>query len=274
MKPPRQAVLARAACLLAALAAAPAFAQVTFYENDNYQGRTFSTQRSINSFLDAGFNDRASSIVVSSQRWEVCDDIRFGGRCVVLREGSYPSLRAMGMNDRISSVRQLRANQQVNEDRYAPLPPAPTAWQRRGNERLFEADVTSVRAVMGPTEQRCWMEKQDVVNENPRRENNIPGALGGALLGGIIGHQIGGGTGRDIATVGGAVAGGVLGSRIGSDGRSVSTRDVQRCEKMPSRAGTDHWDVSYRFRGQDHLVQLKQPPGRTITVNREGEPRE
>ena len=60
--------------LAACLIAAPAQAQVTFYEHDNYQGRTFSTEREVQSLMDYGFNDRASSIVVTSRSWEVCDD--------------------------------------------------------------------------------------------------------------------------------------------------------------------------------------------------------
>jgi len=60
---------------------------VTFYESDNFRGRTFGTLETVPNFMSFGFNDRASSIVVNSQRWEVCDDVNFGGRCVVLKPG-------------------------------------------------------------------------------------------------------------------------------------------------------------------------------------------
>jgi len=40
------------------------------------------------------------------------------------------------------------------------------------------------------------------------------GAIGGAVVGGLLGHQLGGGTGKKIATVGGAVAGGMAGNEI------------------------------------------------------------
>jgi hypothetical protein len=115
-----------ALAILAVGGVAPALAQVTFYENDNYQGRAITTQRSVPSFLAFGFNDRASSIVVSGQLWEVCDNTNFGGSCRVLRPGSYPSLRDMGMNDRISSVRRLTQPAPVAEERYAP--PAPPGF--------------------------------------------------------------------------------------------------------------------------------------------------
>jgi uncharacterized protein YcfJ len=257
-------------------AAASASAQVTFYENDNYQGRSFNTNRSVDNFPTMGFNDRASSIVVTRGRWEVCDDVAYGGRCMVLRAGSYPSLRAMGMNDRISSVRTLRASDAVADDRYGPPAPAPSlatsAWRRRNGERVFEAPVSEVRAVVGPAEQRCWVERQEVVTEDKR--SRVPGAILGAVLGGVIGHQIGGGRGQDIATAGGAVAGAAVGSRVGSGGQRSESRDVQRCQTVPSQAGAEYWDVTYSFRGQQHHAQLTQPPGATITVNNRGEPRE
>ena len=190
----------------AAAVVTQAAAQVTFYEHDGFEGRSFTTERQVGNFERFGFNDRASSVVVLRDRWEVCSDVQFSGRCVVLRAGRYPSLTAMGMNDRVSSVRAVNSNARFDDDRYAP--PAPVAVydnHRRNNERLFEANITSVRAVVGPPEQRCWMEHEPVVQERSRA--NVPGAIVGALLGGVLGHQVGGGRGQDIATAGGAVAG-------------------------------------------------------------------
>ncbi len=60
-------------------------AQVTFYEHDGFAGRSFTTQGRVRNLASAGFNDSASSVVVRSDRWEVCEDVRFKGRCVVLR---------------------------------------------------------------------------------------------------------------------------------------------------------------------------------------------
>ena len=82
-----------------------AAAQITFYEGDHFRGRTFATSQPVSNFKQAGFNDQASSVVVEHGRWEVCDDSKYRGRCVVLRRGSYDSLRNMGLENRISSVR-------------------------------------------------------------------------------------------------------------------------------------------------------------------------
>lgn len=157
MSPQLKSSLSLAACAFAALSfAVPAAAQVTFYEHDNFQGRSVTADRNVRNLENFGFNDRASSVVVTrGSRWEVCEDIRFAGRCVVLRQGQYPSLESMGLNDRISSMRMLDSNGRIEPDRYAPQPAVAQDWRRRQNERLFEAEVTSVRAVMGTPEQRC-----------------------------------------------------------------------------------------------------------------------
>ena len=256
-------------------AASQAAAQVSFYENEGFDGRAFSTDRQIGNFKSHGFNDRASSVVVVNNRWEVCEDAQFSGRCAVLRPGRYPSLSAMGLNDRVSSVRMVSQNTRVADERYAPLAAPVYDDRRRNNERLYLADVTSVRAVVGTPEQRCWVERQEVPQAQQRGGANIPGAIAGALIGGILGHQVGGGRGQDIATAGGAVAGAAVGANIGR-GTSQPVpvmQDVQRCTSGPGQAKPNYWDVTYTFRGLEHRVQMAAAPGRTITVNRQGEPR-
>jgi uncharacterized protein YcfJ len=89
----------------------------------------------------------------------------------------------------------------------------------------------------------------------------------------VLGHQVGGGRGRDVATAGGAVAGAAIGSNVGRGDGGVYDRDVQRCENVSSNARPDYWDVTYNFRGIEHRVQLNGPPGPTIAVNADGEPR-
>lgn len=257
--------------------AAHVSAQVTFYEQDGFRGRTFSTQQRVGSLERSGFNDRASSVVVVGQRWEACENTRFEGRCTVLRPGQYPSLVAMGLNDRISSVRPLPANERVAEADYAPMPVVTQDFRRRRDERLYDAEVTSVRAVAGTPAQRCWMEREQVVQQQPQPQGdlNLPGAAIGAVIGGILGHQVGGGTGKQIATVGGAVGGAALGAQYGRNNAQVAplTQDVRRCDGNAAQATPSYWDVTYDFRGQQHRVQMAAAPGRTVVVNRAGEPR-
>jgi uncharacterized protein YcfJ len=100
-----------------------------------------------------------------------------------------------------------------------------------GMKRLYQANVTSVHAVVGAAEQRCWVERQQIADD--RGGANVPGAIVGAVIGGVLGHQVGSGRGRDVATAGGAVAGAAIGSNVGRDGH-VYSQDVQRCANVSS----------------------------------------
>ncbi len=246
-----------------AIGAAAANAQVTLYADEGFRGMMYNAGGPVRDLGRIGFNDRASSVVVERGEWEVCDDARFSGRCVVLRPGSYPSLRSLSLNDRVSSLRPAQRAMSA----YTRPEPAPIyEYRRRPNERLFEAQVIDVRAVYGTPERRCWIERQQapVVSGD-----NVGGAIAGAIIGGILGHQIGGGRGQDVATAGGAIAGAAIGS--GASGGTYS-RDIRRCDATVSGAPA-YWDVTYRFRGVAHHAQLSTPPGPTITVNGNGLPR-
>jgi uncharacterized protein YcfJ len=256
--------------------AAQAGAQVTLYEQEGFEGRSFTSTQRVGTLERSGFNDRASSVVVVGQRWQACEDSRFDGRCTVLRPGQYPSLVAMGLNDRISSIRPLPANERVADAAYAPMPVVAQDYRRRRDERLYDADVVSSRAVLGTAAQRCWVEREQVSQAAPQQGNiNLPGAAIGAVIGGILGHQVGGGSGKQVATVGGAVGGAALGAQYGrNDAAYVPVaQNVRRCDGNPQQAVPAYWDVTYEFRGRQHTVQMATAPGRTVTVNRAGEPR-
>jgi uncharacterized protein YcfJ len=174
----------------------------------------------------------------------------------------------MGVNNRISSARRAGGRERADWVNPEPMGQPAYAYRRRPSERLYEAQVTSVRAVVDRPESRCWMERE----EAERRDRpNIAGGVIGGVIGGILGHQIGSGNGKDIATAGGAVAGVAVGANVGRN-RGVD-RDVRRCETVQS-GSPDYWDVTYEFRNRQHHVQMSSPPGRTLEVNRDGEPRD
>ena len=146
-------------------------------------------------------------------------------------------------------------------------------YQQRPDERLYEVPVSSVRAVVGAPEQRCWVERQQVV-EDRSDAANVPAAIAGAVIGGVLGHQIGSGRGRDVATAGGAVAGAAIGANVGrGGGTQVYSQDVQRCAAVQTHTRPEYWEVTYHFRGVLHHMQTSTPPARSIMVNVNGEPR-
>ncbi len=239
-------------------AAPPTIApSITFFRDSNFAGPSVTAQQGFNEFRDLGLRGRAQSAEVIGGSWEVCPDRQFGGQCMLLRPGRYPTLASMGLNTQVESARASAINP-INASND------PRRDGRGETGRFFEVPVTSVRAVIGNPEQRCWIDKEQA-GSNP----NVPAAIVGALLGGVLGNQVGGGTGKDIATIGGVVAGAAIGSRIGSG--NTDTRDVRRCEEIPAQARTEYWDVTYSFRGQERRVQLNTAPGRTLTVNEAGD---
>ena len=256
-----------------ALTSIAAVAQVTFYDNEGFRGRAFTANGGIADLERVGFNDRAASAVVNGGRWEVCTDAGYSGDCRVLRPGSYESLNGMGLGDRISSVRPVSGRRQNIVEAPAPIPAPTYEYRQRPSERLYEAEVMSSRAVYGADEQRCWVDRERVTDNGGSRPN-VGGAIIGGILGGVLGHQIGGGRGNDVATGIGAVGGAAIGANQGRDynGRTY-TQDVQKCESVPGSGQPVYWDVEYIYNGQTHRVQMTQPPGRTVTVNRQGEPR-
>ena len=186
------------------------------------------------------------------------------------RQAEAAQVQAVDAQRQAEDAQRLATSMQPRADVYA----APAYdYRRRQNERLYEANVSYVRAVVGPPQQRCWVTREQVDNRGSAGIN-VPGAIIGGAIGGIIGHQIGGGRGQDIATGVGIVGGAAVGANVGRgpDG-AVYTQNVQRCEYVPTSASLDYWDVTYNFAGYEHRVQMTTPPGSTILVNAEGEPR-
>ena len=80
------------------------------------------------------------------------------------------------------------------------------------------------------TRVRC---KNVEVQKNSRDPNRIAGTATGAIVGGLLGNQVGGGNGKKAATVLGAVAGGAAGRTIqGNSQQNNGDRRVERvCER-------------------------------------------
>jgi uncharacterized protein YcfJ len=257
----------RAAAAAATLVlASQAMAQIVLYEHREFRGRAVAIDRPERDLLRLDFDDRTRSAIVERGRWEVCERPRFEGRCAVLRSGHYDSLREAGVGWRISSVRPADGRRRYDAEPVASTAPV-YEYRRRPQERVHQVPISWSRAVMGPPNQRCWVERQAV----PAQSNgNLGGAVLGGVIGGILGHQVGGGSGKDAATAVGAVAGAAIGSNMGG-GTVTTTQDVQRCTTVAGSPA--YWEVGYNFRGVEHRAQMSSPPGQTILVNQRGEPR-
>ena len=102
--------------IIGLVVATQAAAQVTLYSREDFRGESFTADRDIRNMERGGFNDFASSAIVRGGDWQVCEDARFEGRCAVLRPGDYPSLSAMGLGNRISSIRAAEIRRRRRSD--------------------------------------------------------------------------------------------------------------------------------------------------------------
>jgi uncharacterized protein YcfJ len=72
------------------------------------------------------------------------------------------------------------------------------------------------------------------VQRSSKDSNRILGTAAGAVVGGLLGNQVGKGNGKKVATVGGAVAGGMIGRKVqGNAQEKKGDRVVERqCERV------------------------------------------
>lgn len=97
--------LLAAAAVLATLTHAAFAGELTLFSDSNFRGQRVTIDRDAANLGDFDFNDRASSVVVGSGRWLLCEHANFGGRCAEFGPGEYRELP--GFNDAISSARQI-----------------------------------------------------------------------------------------------------------------------------------------------------------------------
>jgi outer membrane lipoprotein SlyB len=60
-----------------------------------------------------------------------------------------------------------------------------------------------------------------------RAEGSGVGAAGGAVLGGLLGNQVGGGNGKKLATVAGAVGGAVVGNQVEGNMKATTSYEIR-----------------------------------------------
>jgi uncharacterized protein YcfJ len=81
---------------------------------------------------------------------------------------------------------------------------------------------------------RVVCEDVQVRQNNSKDDHRIAGTAIGAVAGGVLGNQVGGGKGKTLATVAGAVGGGYAGNRIqkNQQDKNSSTTTERRCHEV------------------------------------------
>ena len=128
--------------------------------------------------------------------------------------------------------------------------------------------VTPVQETQSTPRQSC--KDVTITHRRPvQDQNRIVGSAIGALAGGLLGNQVGGGNGKKLATVAGAVGGGYAGNQVQKNMQSKDTYTTteQRCttvyDKQDKVVG---YNVSYMLGNQPGMVRMNHQPGPQIPV--------
>ena len=153
--------------------------------------------------------------------------------------------------------------------------------------------IIDVYQVSVPVEQ-CYQERVPRDRHaNYRGKQSRTHEIVGALIGAAVGHQFGGGKGKDIATIAGAVLGGSIGRDVKNNARQRDQRygndsdqayeggylgagggygryeTVSRCEVTQEYRNEEQiigYDVSYKYNGHVYQTRMPYDPGKKIKV--------
>ena len=78
------------------------------YEHVDFGGKTLPITGNIQKFRPLGFNDTASSLIITKGEWVLYQHVNFGGLSITLQPGKYPNFVGKGINDMISSIKLNR----------------------------------------------------------------------------------------------------------------------------------------------------------------------
>jgi uncharacterized protein YcfJ len=104
-------------------------------------------------------------------------------------------------------------------------------------------------------------------------QHQIVGTVLGAVGGGLLGNMVGGGNGKKLATVAGAVGGGYAGNKVqeGMQNRDTYTTTQTRCNTVNDISDkVVGYDVRYSLDGKEGKVRMDRDPGNQIPVDKEG----
>ena len=118
----------------------------------------------------------------------------------------------------------------------------------------------------------CWEETENyTVDHHPAHVGGK--TILGAIIGGVVGHQFGGGRGKDAATIAGSLIGASVANnaahRNAGYGRTEHSRPVTRCEtnyRSHEEERVDGYRVIYSYHGQKYSTRMPNDPGKRLRI--------
>jgi uncharacterized protein YcfJ len=171
------------------------------------------------------------------------------------------------------------------------------AWQVQQQETgPAYAEIVGVEALTRTVETPREVCEEVVVQVAPqapaqgqggsRDPHRVVGTAAGAIVGGLLGNQVGGGSGKKLATVAGAVGGGLAGREVQnrveahqhaqagqSQAQAPQTTTRQECHTVvDTRQETDGYEVTWRYGEVMQTSRLDSPPEGDRVLLEEGRP--
>jgi outer membrane lipoprotein SlyB len=136
---------------------------------------------------------------------------------------------------------------------YAPAEPVSVPAARP------KAEPKSTRVAQSESDSR-WCSNcgnvESVRQITTRAQGSGVGAAGGAILGGLLGNQVGSGHGRQLATVAGAVGGAVMGNQVEGNMKATHSYEI-RVRLDDGTLRTFHQHSAPRWRTGDRVRIVK-----------------
>ncbi len=143
----------------------------------------------------------------------------------------------------------------------------------RGPQYAQVVSATPIKETVKTPRKEC--RNVTVTHRRPvQDENRLTGSVLGAVAGGVIGHQFGGGRGKDVATVVGALGGGYAGNQVqgAMQERDTYTSTQQRCKTVYDKSEKMlGYDVTYKIGDQHGKIRMENDPGTQIPLDNNGQ---
>jgi uncharacterized protein YcfJ len=129
-------------------------------------------------------------------------------------------------------------------------------------------DVEEIKETVNTPREVC----EDVAvtkKVQPKDEKKIAGTAIGAVAGGLLGNQIGGGRGKTLATVAGAAAGGYAGNKVqgNQQDKNTYTTTEHRCHTVTDTSeNVAGYNVTYMIGEERGTIRMDRKPGNRIPV--------
>lgn len=148
-----------------------------------------------------------------------------------LGAGGAAGIEAQRERDRLALLDRDSAAQRERDAMAARAPAQPLYREQdrapqREPIRLAQAETERAPVRARATCSNCGR-VESVRTVKTRAQGSGLGAAGGAVLGGLLGNQIGGGNGKKLATVAGAVGGAVVGNQVEGNMKATTSYVVQ-----------------------------------------------